>query len=141
MIKSLSIENFVFIDKLLINFNNDFTVITGETGSGKSILLNSLDLVLGKRADFSVVGNLSNKSVVEAIFCIKEFNLEDFFNKHDLDYSNHTIIRREIIKQGKSRAFINDTPVHLNILQEFSSKLINIHFQFHSLELKNSIFK
>ncbi len=141
MIKSLSIENFVFIDKLLINFNNDFTVITGETGSGKSILLNSLDLVLGKRADFSVVGNLSNKSVVEAIFCIKEFNLEDFFNKHDLDYSNHTIIRREIIKQGKSRAFINDTPVHLNILQEFSSQLINIHFQFHSLELKNSDFQ
>ena len=141
MIKSLSIENFVFIDKLLINFNNDFTVITGETGSGKSILLNSLALVLGKRADFSVVGNLSNKSVVEAIFCIKEFNLEDFFSKHDLDYCNDTIIRREIIKQGKSRAFINDTPVHLNILQEFSSQLINIHSQFHSLELKKSDFQ
>jgi len=141
MIKSLSIENFVFIDKLLINFNDGFTVITGETGSGKSILLNSLDLVLGKRADFSVVGNLSNKSVVEAIFCIKEFNLEYFFNKHDLDYSNDTIIRREIIKQGKSRAFINDTPVHLNILQEFSSQLINIHSQFHTLELKKSDFQ
>ena len=84
---------------------------------------------------------MSNKSVVEAIFCIKEFNLEDFFNKHDLDYSNHTIIRREIIKQGKSRAFINDTPVHLNILQEFSSQLINIHSQFHSLELKKSDFQ
>ena len=141
MINSLSIENFVFIDKLLINFNDGFTVITGETGSGKSILLNSLDLVLGKRADFSVIGNLSNKSVVEANFSIKGFNLKDFFNKHDLDYSNDTIIRREIIKQGRSRAFINDTPVHLNILQEFSSQLINIHSQFHTLELKKSDFQ
>ena len=138
MINSLSIENFVFIDKLLINFNDGFTVITGETGSGKSILLNSLDLVLGKRADFSVIGN---KSVVEANFSIKGFNLKDFFNKHDLDYSNDTIIRREIIKQGRSRAFINDTPVHLNILQEFSSQLINIHSQFHTLELKKSDFQ
>lgn len=141
MISSLRIENFALIETALINFNSGFTVITGETGSGKSILLNALNLILGERANFSVIGNLSDKSIVEAELAIKGFGLESFFEEHELDYFDSTIVRREIHKQGRSRAFINDTPVQLNVLKAFSSQLIHIHSQYNTLELKEVDFQ
>lgn len=141
MISSLRIENFVLIDSANIHFNAGFTVITGETGSGKSILLSALNLILGERANFSVIGSNSDKSTVEAVVSIKDFGLEAFFEKHQLDYFDQTIVRREIHKQGRSRAFINDTPVQLNVLKEFSSQLIHIHSQYNTLELKEASFQ
>lgn len=121
MLKSLSIDNFALIDKSLINFNPGFTVITGETGSGKSILLNALNLILGERADFGVIGPRKDKAIVEATLNLKGFGLSAFFELNDLDYSDETVIRREISKEGRSRAFINDTPVQLNILRELEA--------------------
>ena len=138
MIKSLSIENFALIDSVTIRFKSGFTVITGETGSGKSILLNALNLILGERANFSVIGNRSDKSVVEAEIDISGFGLQPFFEANELDYFDQAIVRREIHKQGRSRAFINDSPVHLNILKDFSSQLIHIHSQYNTLELKDT---
>ncbi|MEJ6775949.1 MAG: AAA family ATPase [Crocinitomicaceae bacterium] len=141
MISSLRIENFALIETALINFNSGFTVITGETGSGKSILLNALNLILGERANFSVIGNLRDKSTVEAELSIRGFGLESFFKENELDYFDSTILRREIYKQGRSRAFINDTPVQLNILKAFSGQLIHIHSQYNTLELKEVDFQ
>ena len=141
MISSLRIENFALIETALINFNSGFTVITGETGSGKSILLNALNLILGERANFSVIGKLSDKSIVEAELSIKGFGLESFFEEHELDYFDSTIVRREIHKQGRSRAFVNDTPVQLNVLKAFSGQLIHIHSQYNTLELKEVDFQ
>jgi len=141
MIRSLRIDNFALIDAVSINFTDGFTVITGETGSGKSILLNALNLILGERANFSVIGDRKDKSVVEAEIEIKGFNLGDFFDKNQLDYFDTTIVRREIYKQGRSRAFINDVPVQLNILKEFMSGLIHIHSQYNTLELKDTNFQ
>jgi len=141
MINSLRIENFVLINSLTIEFNAGFTVVTGETGSGKSILLNALNLILGERANFSVIGNNGDKSIVEAEVNIQNFGLESFFQENDLDYFETAIVRREIHKQGRSRAFINDTPVQLSILKEFSSQLIHIHSQYNTLELKDLSFQ
>ena len=141
MISSLRIENFALIETALINFNSGFTVITGETGSGKSILLNALNLILGDRANFSVIGSLSDKSTVEAELSIRGFGLESFFKENELDYFHSTIVRREIYKQGRSRAFINDTPVQLNTLKAFSGQLIHIHSQYNTLELKEVDFQ
>lgn len=141
MISSLRIENFALIETALINFNSGFTVITGETGSGKSILLNALNLILGERANFSVIGKLSDKSIVEAELSIKGFGLESFFEENELDYFDSTIVRREIHRQGRSRAFINDTPVQLNVLKAFSGQLIHIHSQYNTLELKEVDFQ
>ena len=141
MLKSLSIDNFALIDKASIDFTAGFTVITGETGSGKSILLNALNLILGERANFSVIGNRKDKSVVEAEIDISGFALQGFFELHELDYFPIAIVRREIYKQGRSRAFINDVPIQLNILKDFSSRLIHIHSQYNTLELKNSNFQ
>ncbi|MBL1281574.1 MAG: AAA family ATPase [Fluviicola sp.] len=141
MIASLRIENFVLIDAVNIQFKAGFTVITGETGSGKSILLNALNLILGERANFSVIGNKSEKSTVEAEIKIKGFGLESFFSENELDYFDTAIVRREIHKQGRSRAFINDTPVQLHVLKEFSSQLIHIHSQYNTLELKETSFQ
>lgn len=141
MISSLRIENFALIDSANIPFNKGFTVITGETGSGKSILLNALNLILGERANFSVIGSLKDKSTVEAEIEIAGFDLEDFFKENELDYFDKTIVRREISKQGRSRAFINDTPVQLNVLKTFSSQLIHIHSQYNTLELKDLNFQ
>lgn len=141
MLKSLSIDNFALIDKSLINFNPGFTVITGETGSGKSILLNALNLILGERADFGVIGPRKDKAIVEATLNLKGFGLSAFFELNDLDYSDETVIRREISKEGRSRAFINDTPVQLNILRELGSRLIHIHSQYNTLELKDQRFQ
>ena len=141
MLRTLRIDNFALIDKTVINFTNGFTVITGETGSGKSILLNALNLIIGERANFSVIGNRKDKSIVEAEIEINGFGLEPFFEKYELDYFETTILRREIYKQGRSRAFINDVPVQLSTLKEFSSGLIHIHSQYNTLELKDLNFQ
>ena len=125
----LKIKNFVLIDDLEVDFKDGMTCITGETGAGKSILLGGLSLVLGKRADLSSLHDVSRKCVVEAIFQISFYNLKHIFNENDIDYQEETILRREILPKGKSRAFINDTPVNLNVLEEVSLKLIDIHSQ------------
>jgi DNA repair protein RecN (Recombination protein N) len=135
MITSLSIENFALIEKMAIQFPDGFSTITGETGAGKSILLGALALVLGKRADLSSLKNQNEKCVIEAIFSIKNYQLQEFFQSNDLDYEDETIIRREILPSGKSRAFINDTPVNLQILIDLSASLIDVHSQNQTLEL------
>jgi DNA repair protein RecN (Recombination protein N) len=141
MLVTLNIQNFALIEEAQLNFQSGFTVITGETGSGKSILLGALNLILGERADYGVIRDKEAKTFVEASFFIKGFGLEDFFNQNDLDFADETVIRREITAQGKSRAFVNDTPVQLTILKELSEKLVHIHSQHHTLELKNPQFQ
>ncbi|MFT7351916.1 MAG: DNA repair protein RecN (Recombination protein N) [Flavobacterium sp.] len=135
MIVSISIENFALIEKLQLQLSGGFTVITGETGAGKSILLGALGLVLGKRADLSQLQNSDKKCVIEATFDIKEYNLNSFFIDNDLDYEQQTIIRREILPSGKSRAFVNDTPINLIELQVLSDSLLDIHSQHQTSEL------
>ncbi|MFD1014969.1 DNA repair protein RecN [Winogradskyella rapida] len=129
MLTSLHIKNYALIDELKVSFHNGFTIITGETGAGKSILLGGLSLVLGKRADLSQVKNSKEKCVIEAVFDIANYNLSALFKTLDLDYDVQTIIRREILPSGKSRAFINDTPVTLENLGALSAYLIDIHSQ------------
>ena len=129
MITSLSIKNYALIEKLAIDFSKGFSIITGETGAGKSIILGALGLVLGKRADLTSLKNKEDKCVIEAYFDISKYNLLPFFEANDLDYEDETIIRREILPSGKSRAFINDSPVNLQELQELSLFLIDIHSQ------------
>lgn len=141
MLASLSISNFALIDKLGINFSDGFSTITGETGAGKSILLGALGLVLGKRADLTSLKNKEEKCVIEAHFQIANYNLQAFFESNDLDYENETIIRREILPSGKSRAFINDSPVNLQELQDLSLFLIDIHSQHQTQELSEEIFQ
>ncbi len=137
MIVSLSIENFALIEKLSVRFSDGFSVITGETGAGKSILLGALSLVLGKRADLSSLKNKEEKCIIEAHFQVENYNLQSFFESNDLDYEEETILRREILPSGKSRAFINDTPVNLNELQELGNYLIDIHSQHQTQELSD----
>jgi DNA repair protein RecN (Recombination protein N) len=141
MITSLSIENFALIEKLNINFSNGFSIITGETGAGKSILLGALGLVLGKRADLTSLKDKDEKCIVEANFSIGKYNLESFFEANDLDYEEETIIRREILPSGKSRAFVNDSPVNLQQLQDLSFYLIDVHSQHQTLELSEEDFQ
>jgi len=135
MITSLSIKNYALIEKLSIDFSKGFSIITGETGAGKSIILGALGLVLGKRADLTSLKNKDEKCVIEAHFEISKYNLRPFFEANDLDYEDETIIRREILPSGKSRAFINDSPVNLQELQELSLFLIDIHSQHQTQEL------
>lgn len=137
MITSLSIENFALIEKLKADYTNGFSVITGETGAGKSILLGALGLVLGKRADLTSLKNKNEKCIIEAHFNIKNYNLKSFFETHDLDYEDDSILRREILPSGKSRAFINDTPVNLVELQSLSEYLLDIHSQHQTQELSD----
>jgi len=141
MLASLSISNFALIDKLGIDFSDGFSIITGETGAGKSILLGALGLVLGKRADLSSLKNKEEKCVIEAHFQIANYKLQPFFESNDLDYEDETIIRREILPSGKSRAFINDSPVNLQELQELSVFLIDIHSQHQTQELSEELFQ
>jgi len=141
MITALSIENFALIEKLNVDFSNGFSVITGETGAGKSILLGALGLVLGKRADLTSLKNTTEKCIVEATFSIAKYNLKAFFEANELDYDDETIIRREILPTGKSRAFINDSPVNLQQLQELSIYLIDVHSQHQTLELSEEDFQ
>lgn len=137
MITSLSIKNYTLIEKLAIDFSKGFSIITGETGAGKSIILGALGLVLGKRADLTSLKNKEDKCVIEAYFDISKYNLLPFFEANDLDYEDETIIRREILPSGKSRAFINDSPVNLQELQELSLFLIDIHSQHQTQELSD----
>jgi DNA repair protein RecN (Recombination protein N) len=137
MITSLSIKNYALIEKLAIDFSKGFSIITGETGAGKSIILGALGLVLGKRADLTSLKNKEDKCVIEAYFDISKYNLLPFFEANDLDYEDETIIRREILPSGKSRAFINDSPVNLQELQELSLFLIDIHSQHQTQELSD----
>ena len=141
MLTTLSIKNYALIDSLQVHFNNGLTIITGETGAGKSILLGGLSLILGKRADLSSVKNPSEKCVIEATFDIANYNLEALFVAEDLDYEPQTIIRREISPSGKSRAFVNDTPVNLNNLQVLGERLLDIHSQHQTLQLTNDDFQ
>ncbi|HEX8575463.1 MAG TPA: AAA family ATPase, partial [Flavobacterium sp.] len=135
MLTSLSIKNFALIEQLSMDFSEGFSIITGETGAGKSILLGALGLVLGKRADLTSLKDKEEKCVIEANFDISKYQLRPFFETADLDYEDHTIIRREILPSGKSRAFINDSPVNLQELQELSLFLIDIHSQNQTQEL------
>ena len=137
MITSLSIKNYALIEKLAIDFSKGFSTITGETGAGKSIILGALGLVLGKRADLASLKNKEEKCIIEAHFEISKYNLLPFFEANDLDYEDDTIIRREILPSGKSRAFINDSPVNLQELQDLSIFLIDIHSQQQTQELSD----
>ncbi len=137
MITSLSIKNYALIEKLTIDFSKGFSTITGETGAGKSIILGALGLLLGKRADLTSLKNKEEKCIIEAHFEISKYNLLPFFEANDLDYEDDTIIRREILSSGKSRAFINDSPVNLQELQELSLFLIDIHSQQQTQELSD----
>ncbi|PKQ44871.1 DNA repair protein RecN [Confluentibacter flavum] len=141
MLISLSIKNYALIDNLQVSFNDGFSIITGETGAGKSILLGGLSLVLGKRADLSSLKNTDEKCVIEAIFNISNYHLKSLFKTEDFDYEEQTIIRREILPSGKSRAFVNDSPVNLNSLQLLGERLIDIHSQHQTLELTSNDFQ
>jgi len=138
MLAHLQIENYALIEKLNLDFSPGFTVITGETGAGKSILLGALSLILGKRADTQVLFNNDKKCVVEGTFNIKDYGLKDFFTENELDYDDTLIIRREITSQGKSRAFVNDTPVSLNVLKFLAEKLVDIHSQHRTITLNDA---
>lgn len=142
MLQYLSINNYALIDTIEIDFCKGFSVITGETGSGKSILLGALQLILGERADTKAIYDKNRKCVIEASFGINNYNLSSFFSNHDLDFdANQTIIRREIYSNGKSRAFINDCPVKLDLLKAFSRKVIDIHSQHQSLLINKSNYQ
>ena len=141
MLLSLSIKNYALIESLETDFSNQFSVITGETGAGKSILLGALGLVLGNRADLTPLKDKEQKCIIEAVFLISNYHLEVFFQENDLDYEDKTIIRREILPSGKSRAFINDSPVNLQELQELGTFLLDIHSQHQTRELSESAYQ
>ena len=141
MLKKLSVQNYALIDKLEIDLSDGLTIIRGETGAGKSILLGALGLVAGSRADTQALQDKSKKCIVEASFNIKEYALKEFFTANELDHEDITSIRREINPEGKSRAFINDTPVTLNQLKELGNRLIDIHSQHETLTLNGSEFQ
>ena len=141
MLKSLNVQNYALIRNLEIEFKPGFSIITGETGAGKSILLGALSLLIGQRADTNVLLDKNQKCIVEGVFHIKDLNLRKFFIEEDVDYDDIAIIRREIIPGGKSRAFINDTPVTLNQLRELGLKLVDIHSQHENLNLGNHLFQ
>ncbi|GGB68392.1 DNA repair protein RecN [Flavobacterium suaedae] len=141
MLQTLQIKNFALIEQLNIDFSEGFSIITGETGAGKSILLGALGLVLGNRADLTSLKNKEKKCVIEAYFKIKNYSLSDFFTQNDLDYDDVTIIRREILPSGKSRAFVNDSPVNLQKLQQLGNYLIDIHSQHQTRELSDESYQ
>ncbi len=141
MLTNLSIKNYALIDSLSVNFRDYLSTITGETGAGKSILLGALGLVLGKRADTSTLKDATKKCIIEAKFLISNYQLEGFFEENDIDFENETIIRREISPSGKSRAFVNDTPTTLQVLQDLSEKLIDVHSQHQTHQLSDVNFQ
>ncbi|MDC0634898.1 DNA repair protein RecN [Flavobacteriaceae bacterium] len=141
MLAQLYIKNYALIDELDVNFDQGFTIITGETGAGKSILLGGLSLVLGKRVDFSNIKDSNKKSIIECTFSLKDYDLTSFFDCHDLEYEPETIIRREVLPSGKSRAFINDSPVTLAVLEALGQQLIDIHAQHETLSLADDAFQ
>lgn len=141
MITFLTIKNYALIEDLRVEFNTGLTVITGETGAGKSIILGALALLLGKRADLGSVKNPTKKCVVEACFSIKNYGLVSVFEDNELDYEDQTIIRREILPSGKSRAFVNDTPVSLSQLQAVAPLLVDVHSQHETLDIASENFQ
>ena len=141
MLSSISIKNYALINELHIDFSSGLSIITGETGAGKSILLGALGLVLGNRAELSTLKNTTKKCVVEAVVGIDKYNFEDFFETEDIDYEPNTILRREILPSGKSRAFVNDTPVTLSVLTLLRAKLIDVHSQHQTLQVSDQQFQ
>ena len=141
MLRHLTISNYALIDSLSIDIAAGLTIITGETGAGKSILLGALGLLLGQRADTQALQEKTKKCVVEGEFDVRGYKLKTFFKTNDLDYSDTTTIRREINPDGKSRAFINDTPVNLSVLKELASRLVDVHSQHETLTLNDSAFQ
>ena len=141
MLTSLSIKNYALIDSLNVDFNDGFSIITGETGAGKSILLGGLSLILGKRADLSSLKDATQKCIIEAVFNISNYNLKPLFESEDFDFESQTIIRREILPSGKSRAFVNDSPVNLTSLQLLGERLVDIHSQHQTLQLTSNDFQ
>lgn len=141
MIERLHIRNYAIIEELTIDFSKGLTIITGETGAGKSILLGALGLVMGRRADIKSLYNLDSKCTIEGFFNVEAYDLRSFFDEHDLDFDPQVVIRREITPSGKSRAFVNDTPVTLNVLQDLSSTLIDLHQQFDNLDIHKVSFQ
>lgn len=141
MIRSLSIRNYAIIEAVDIEFSNNLTIITGETGAGKSIMMGALGLIMGKRADTKVLYDLNSKCVVEAVFDLSNYSLENFFSEEDIDYAAETVVRREITPAGKTRAFINDTPVKLEILRALTEQLVDLHQQFDTLDIQDPEFQ
>ena len=141
VLKSLSIKNYALIDSLNIEFSEALNILTGETGAGKSILLGAIGLIIGQRADSSVLRDKSEKCTSEGVFDIRNYSMQNFFVENELDYEDITILRREITPQGKSRAFINDTPVNVKILHDLGMKLIDIHSQHQNLELNEKYYQ
>lgn len=141
MLRTLRINNFAIIDQLEIDFNAGMTTITGETGAGKSIIIGALKLVLGERADLKSLNNADEKCIIEAVFDIHNLELKSFFDDNDLDYEDESILRRELLPSGKSRAFVNDTPVKVSILHELSELLIDIHSQFNTPKIFEADFQ
>ena len=141
MLTSLSIQNYALIQELNINFSNGLTIITGETGAGKSILLGALSLLVGQRADSSALLDSSRKCIVEGTFRLTGYGLEEFFLQYDLDFDETSVIRREVSPDGKSRAFVNDTPVNISVLKDLGEHLIDIHSQHQNLYLENPVFQ
>lgn len=141
MLSQLYIKNYALIEELIIDFSDGLTILTGETGAGKSIILGALGLVLGKRADTTSLKNTTEKCVIEAKFSIGKYGLEAFFQQNDLDFEQETILRREILPSGKSRAFVNDTPVTLLVVNELSTLLIDIHSQNQTLQLSDTNYQ
>ena len=140
MLKKLFVQNYALIKELDVELGNGLTIITGETGAGKSILLGALSLILGNRADSTVLLDKNEKCIVEGTFRIEEYELNDFFSSNELDYEPVSILRREINPAGKSRAFINDTPVTINLLKDLGDRLIDIHSQHQTLMLNDNSF-
>ncbi len=141
MLKELHIRNYAIIKEVDITFNNKLNIITGETGAGKSILMGALGLILGERADTKSLMNANDKCVIEGVFDINTYSIKSYFDQHELDYDTTCILRREIAPNGKSRAFINDTPVNLNQLKDLGSQLVDIVSQHQTLDLNNSDFQ
>lgn len=141
MIKRLHIRNYAIIEELDLEFAQGLSIITGETGAGKSILLGALNLILGGRADSKTLFNPDQKCIIEARFDVSTYNLADYFSANDLDYDHELIVRREITPTGKSRAFVNDTPANLKVLQDLGSSLIDLHQQFDTLYVNNASFQ
>ncbi len=141
MLTHLSIQNYALINQLSIDFTKGLSIITGETGAGKSILLGALGLVMGNRADLSSLKNTEKKCIIEAQFAVEGYSLQSLFEKLDIDYEAETIIRREILPSGKSRAFVNDTPVNLSVLSALKTKLIDIHSQHQTMQLSDVAFQ
>ena len=141
MIQRLLIKNYAIIESLDIEFADSLTIITGETGAGKSILLGALGMILGNRTDTKVLYNQAEKCVIEGYFDVQNYDLKAYFEENEIDYDDYSVVRRELTPQGKTRSFINDTPVNLTQLREFSSKLVDLHQQFDTLDIHDTSFQ